>query len=382
MNYRAHFSRFLGARPGRLHFAAHSHHPWPDASLQAQQRCWLDAATYMDRKWDLVFGEVIPGAQAHVARLLRLPDPASVVFAPNVHSLLLRLLSCIERRPVRILTTDSEFYSFERQIRRLEEAQAASVTRVAVEPFADFETRFVRACANGGHDLVWFSQCFFNSGYRIGNLAAPVAAVPDARTLVAIDGYHGFMAVPTDLGAIAGRAFYLAGGYKYAMSGEGVCFMHCPAGYAPRPLDTGWFAGAVAPEAGEPARLGYPQDGGRFWGSTFDPVGLYRFNAVMDWCRSLNLDPAAIHAHVEHLQQVFLCGRNAATRALAQAELVPAAGLARGNFLCLRLRDAAHWCARLAEREVMVDARGDRLRFGFGIYHDEADVAALVARLD
>ena len=48
-----------------------------------------------------------------------------------------------------------------------------------------------------------------------------------------IDGYHGFMALPTDFAAIAGRAFYLAGGYKYAMAGEGVCFMHCPPGYVP-----------------------------------------------------------------------------------------------------------------------------------------------------
>jgi len=39
-----HFSRSLGASPGRLHFAAHSHHPWPDATLRAQEQCWLDAA--------------------------------------------------------------------------------------------------------------------------------------------------------------------------------------------------------------------------------------------------------------------------------------------------------------------------------------------------
>ena len=30
-----HFSRFLGAAPGRLHVAAHSHHPWPDVTFEA-----------------------------------------------------------------------------------------------------------------------------------------------------------------------------------------------------------------------------------------------------------------------------------------------------------------------------------------------------------
>jgi len=60
MNLKPHFSRFLGARPDqagvwgspprfrRLHFAAHSHHPWPDVSFEAHQRAWLDAAEMMD----------------------------------------------------------------------------------------------------------------------------------------------------------------------------------------------------------------------------------------------------------------------------------------------------------------------------------------------
>ena len=57
-----------------------------------------------------------------------------------------------------------------------------------------------------------------------------------------IDGYHAFMARPVDLSAVAGRAFYLAGGYKYAMGGEGCCFLHSPPGWLPRPRDTGWYA--------------------------------------------------------------------------------------------------------------------------------------------
>ena len=33
-SYKAHFSRFLEAAPDRLHFAAHSHHLWPDVDLR------------------------------------------------------------------------------------------------------------------------------------------------------------------------------------------------------------------------------------------------------------------------------------------------------------------------------------------------------------
>ena len=49
------------ADPGRLHFAAHSHHLWPDASYDGQVACWEDAARLADRKWDRVIRE------AHIA---------------------------------------------------------------------------------------------------------------------------------------------------------------------------------------------------------------------------------------------------------------------------------------------------------------------------
>ena len=70
MSYKEHFRRFLEAAPGRLHFAAHSHHLWPDVTFEAQARCWLDAARLADRKWDLIFAEVYPGAQRRVARVV------------------------------------------------------------------------------------------------------------------------------------------------------------------------------------------------------------------------------------------------------------------------------------------------------------------------
>ena len=52
MSHAGLFSRFLG--DGRLHFAAHSHHPWPDVTFDAHQRAWLDAAELMDDKWERV----------------------------------------------------------------------------------------------------------------------------------------------------------------------------------------------------------------------------------------------------------------------------------------------------------------------------------------
>lgn len=380
-SYKAYFSRFLQARPQRLHAAAHSHHPWPDVGFEAQQRAWLDAAELMDRKWDKILGELLPQAQAHIARRLRLPQADSVCWAASTHELVLRLISCIDRRSLRVLTTDAEFHSFERQLRRLEQAGLATAERIPVEPCASFAERFAEAAARGGHELVYFSQCFFNSGFLLEDLGALVGAVRDADSLVVIDGYHGFMAAPTDLSAIAQRAFYLAGGYKYAMAGEGACFMHCPPGYALRPVDTGWFAGFAGLSAAA-HEVQYAAGGLRFMGATFDPSGLYRFVAAQDWCERLRLTPAAIHGRVQDLQQRFLQGLAALpSSAIECGSLAPAADLPRGNFLSFRQAQAQAVQAGLQQMDVITDARGDRLRIGFGVYHDAGDVDELLRRL-
>ena len=164
MSFKHLFSRSLSLGPGRLHFAAHSHHLWPDVSFEAQQGAWDDAARHADRKWDLVFGQVVPEAQAHVAAELGLPSPDSLVFAPNTHDFLVRLVSAVGRRPVRILSTDGEFHSIRRQAERWEEAGTAVVERIATQPFADFADRFLAAARAGQYDLILISHVFFRTG--------------------------------------------------------------------------------------------------------------------------------------------------------------------------------------------------------------------------
>lgn len=383
MSLKPHFSRALGARPQRLHFCAHSHHPWPDVTFDAQQQAWADAVALADERWDKVFGEIVPQAQHHLARLLNLPDPASICFGANTHEFLTRLLSGIEAKPFRVLTTDSEFLSFARQLSRLVEAGHCSVERVAVEPVETFPARFAEAARLGGHHLIYFSQVFYNSGYWIEDLAALIDAVPSSRSLIVVDGYNGFMAVPTDLARIAGRAFYLGGGYKYAMAGEGAAFLHCPPGLVPRPLLTGWFAGFDTLRREQNDSVSYPQDGGRFWGGTFDPTALYRLNAVMDWVRRHQITVPGLHVQIMDLQREFLDGLDDRQHdVLHRRNLTPKAGIARGNFLCFRHPDAAATQQRLARSQVLSDVRGDRLRIGFGLYHERSDIAELLFRID
>jgi selenocysteine lyase/cysteine desulfurase len=374
MNLKAHFSRFLGAKPGRLHFAAHSHHPWPDVSYEAQQRSWLDAASMMDDKWAHVFGTVIPAAASRVAGVLGLSEPETLTFAPNTHSFLLRIFSCLDP-PVRVLTTDAEFHSFNRQSHRWEEAGLAIVDRIPAEPFDTFAQRFTREARAGAHDLIYLSQVFFDSGFAVPELDQIVSSVPENRTFIVIDGYHTFMARPTHLGAIQDRVFYLAGGYKYAMAGEGACFLHVPRGYGPRPVDTGWYAGFGQLETGVGHEVSFSEDGSRFAGATYDPTGIYRLDAVLAWLESEGATVARIHSHAIGLQERFLAG------APDLGELLPPEPHDRGNFLTFRSKTAGETYRSLHERSVITDYRGDRLRIGFGVYHDEEDVDRLLTVL-
>ncbi|UZK65651.1 class V aminotransferase [Sphingomonas sp. M1-B02] len=365
MSWKHLFQRAFAAAPERLHFAAHSHHLWPDASFVGQLAAWQDAVRLADRKWDRVLSEIWPAAQRYVAAELSLPDPATIVFAPNTHDLLLRIVSALPRRPLKILASDGEFHSFRRQSLRWEEAGSVTVDRVPME-------QLLEAAQRGGHDLIFASHVQFGTGLVFEGLEALAALASPEGPWVVIDGYHGFMSVETDMSAIADRTFYLAGGYKYAMAGEGAAFLHAPPGYGARPEITGWYA-EFDDLSLPPGIVGYAPDAQRFMGSTFDPSGIYRFVAVRDMLRHEGLTTAAISAHVDGLRAKLLA------ELPIEAALVNPGSPAR--FVALRSPKAAAWQAMLAEEEIITDVRGDVLRIGFGLYQDAPDVDRLIEAL-
>jgi len=366
MSWKHLFSRSLAGNPDRLHFAAHSHHLWPDASNAGHLAAWQDAAVLADHKWDKIMGPVWSEAQQHVADELKLPDPSTLCFAPNTHDFIVRLLSAIPARPVRVLATDGEFHSFRRQMARW--VEAGEVVLETVAPEALLET-----ARSGVFDLIFASHVLFNSGIILSVLDELAALAHPEGPWVVIDGYHGFMAIETDLSQIADRVFYLSGGYKYAMAGEGACFLHGPPGFAERPAVTGWYA-AFDDLALPPGDVGYAPDGRRFLGSTFDPSGLYRFNAVQNMLAAEGLTTAVISDHVAALQTQFM-----EDAPFAGFELLnPLGDTQRARFLAFRGGTAPALHGQLAAHNVVTDVRGDVLRIGFGLYQDRDDVARLL----
>jgi selenocysteine lyase/cysteine desulfurase len=185
------------------------------------------------------------------------------------------------------------------------------------------------------------------------------------------------MAVERPFGPDTHQAFYLGGGYKYAMAGEGCAFLHAPPGYGERPYVTGWFA-EFEDLTLPPGSVGYAKDARRFLGATFDPSGLYRFNAVRRMLEAEGLTTGRISAHVALLQQQLLAGLEGTP--LADAELLNplTPGQPHARFLAFRSPRAQSWHEALKAANCITDVRGDVLRIGFGIYQDAADVDRLV----
>ncbi|MBX9728384.1 MAG: class V aminotransferase, partial [Sphingopyxis sp.] len=182
-DFRHLFQRSIAAAPGRLHFAAHSHHLWPDASYVGQIAAWEDAARLADRKWERVMGELWPAAQHHVADELKLPDPASVVFSANTHDFLLRIASAIKERPLRLLSGDGEFHSFRRQAARWVEAGEAEWRTVAGG--AGLGARLAEAARTFEPQLIIASHVGFSTGAIADDLTEVAAlCAPEGPWLV------------------------------------------------------------------------------------------------------------------------------------------------------------------------------------------------------
>jgi kynureninase len=357
------YRHFLGGREGEVLLTAHSHQAWPDASLLGQLEAWHDAARLVDRKWERVFGELLPELRAGLAKRLGSSRPADLALAPNTHELVFRLASCFPWDAA-VVTTDGEFHSLRRQLRRL----AEDGLRLIEVPHADapgFADRFLDAVERERPAWVALSQVFFGSGRVVTDLPRILAALAERDTPVLVDTYHAFNVLPLDVDRWPGRVFVTGGGYKYAQHGEGVCWMLLPpdAG-ALRPRHTGWFADFAGLE-GDQTALGYAPGGDGFFGSTFDPSGVYRAVHVLRFMDEAGLDvPTLRRASLARTALLIERFDTLELEAHGLRLVTPRADEARGGFLAIETPRAGELCEGLRARGIHTDHRGALLRLG------------------
>lgn len=368
----------------RLLLTGHSHQAWPDRALDAQRQAWLDAAWYVDGKWEHAFERAERVRQGY-ARLLA-PDPAvawggGIALAASTHELVVRFLSALPLRDrPRLVTTTGEFHAIRRQLDRID-GEGVEVARVARDPVGDLAAR-VAAEVDGRTAAVLVSSVFFRDARIVPGLAAVAEACAREGAELLVDAYHQLAVVPCGL-AVAGleAAWVTGGGYKYCQLGEGNAFLRVPehaAGLSPR--ITGWFAefGSVVGGAGGKKLPGAQH----FAGATYDPTSHYRAAEVFAFFDEMGLTAELLREVSRH--QVGLLAERFDALDLEPAVIdrdrsVDLADV--GGFLALRSPRAGALQAALHERGVYTDHRDDVLRLGPAPYLSDGQLGDAVAVL-
>jgi kynureninase len=372
-----HYSRFRVAE--RILLTGHSHQAWPDVGFAAQQRAWLDAAEFVDGKWERA-AEQAARVRAGFASLLG-DSPDNIALGYNTHELVTRWLSALPfRARHRIVTTDGEFHTIRRQLDRLQE-EGIEIARVPAHPVEDLAERVARVIDDRTLATM-MSSVLFATAEIVPRLETVARACDRHGAALLIDAYHHLNVVPFDLrGMQLENAFITGGGYKYCQLGEGNCFLRVPPGTRARPVLTGWFAEFEALEDTHDHTVLYAPGAGAFAGATYDPTSHYRAAAVFDFHLGQGLTPERLRA--TSIRQVGLLAREFEALdvdpSIARIEPVPAER--RAGFLAVRAARASHLAQALRQASVFADSRGDILRLGPAPYVSDDQLYAAIATL-
>lgn len=368
---RAAYGRFLGAAPGRVLLTGHSHQAWPDVVMGALARAFDDAARLVDDKWSEAVFPKIEAVGAAILDRMGFDRGDAIAFGKSTHELAYRLITCLpppSARP-RVVTTEGEFHSLNRQLQRLAE-EGAEVVWVPARPREGLAERLIEAIAPGTA-MVALSAVLFEDAYIVPRLGEILDRATSIGAVTLVDAYHAFNVAPIDWGPAKDRIFVTAGGYKYAACGEGICWLRVPAGCELRPVYTGWFAdfGALS---GDRGGVTYGPGGARFSGATFDPTSFYRAEAALEHWDRYGLTPARLRAI--SLRQTERIVHRFDAAGLGDRIVSPREGERRGGFVAIRAEEAASIVKRLRDRGVLIDSRGSLLRLGPAPYLTDAEI--------
>jgi kynureninase len=365
----------------RLLLTGHSHQAWPDCGFDGQQAAWLDAARYVDDKWEHAF-ERAERVRSGFARLLDDSD-GYIALAPNTHELVVRFLSALplKTRP-RLVSTDGEFHTLRRQLDRLAE-EGIEVVRLPQAPLSTLSER-LGAAITDHTAAVLVSAVFFNTGLILPELPALAQSCRRRGVPLLVDAYHALNVVPLPIRTgDLGDAFVVGGGYKYCQLGEGNCFLRFPENCEFRPVFTGWYSEFTAlAEQQQSGRVAYGQGADRFAGATYDPTSHYRAARVFDFFEEFALTPDLLREVSQHQIAVLVREFDAldADPGVIRRDRETSVSQV-GGFLALTAAEAGRLCRQLHGRGVFADARGQVLRLGPAPYLSDRQLGEAIAIL-
>jgi kynureninase len=367
------FSRALAATPDGIYLANHSLGRPLDAmddDVRAGLGAWYDR---MGGAWDAWMAE-IAAHRDRLARLLGAPHGDCVVPKTSAGQGLRAILNTFEANAVpRVVALRGEFDSIDVVLR--EYARRGRIALSFVEARADgrFEHEDIVAAIGNRVDLCVVSEVVFNSGQRLDDVAALVAAAHAAGGRLLLDVYHSLGAMPDDV-IRHDVDFAVGGSYKYLRGGPGACFLYLHPRHLDgslRTLDIGWFAkrDRFAYRRPDPPELA--EGGDAFLESTPPVITCYQARAGQRLL--LALGPARVRDYSLRQQRRLV-------ELLAEHGVAAKGGTPdRGAFVVVDTQLAAQWCDALGSRGIVTDARGPWLRLCPDVLTRDADLAAAAA---
>ena len=309
--------------------------------------------------WETKLGDawlVEQGAfRARIAELIHAPRADCIVPKTSAGQSLHAVLNALPGTP-RVLSTRGEFDSIDLLLK-----QYASLGRV--------EMRWVGADAEGlftvpgimRHlgpeiDLVLISQVMFMNGQAVHSLEQLADACHGVGAKLLVDCYHAIGVFPVNVAAMQAD-FAIGGSYKYLRGGLGACFLYLSPGILAsglRPLDTGWFAreNTFSYERRDPPRL--RAGGDAFLESTPPVLTYYQARSGQQFTLAMT---------VERLREYGQRQLSKLKLYLADAGIDAIGGDSdHGAFLSVRHSNASNLAGKIAESNVITDARSEWLR--------------------
>jgi kynureninase len=346
------FSRVLAN--DRIYLANHSLGRPLDAMSEDVHEATSLWETKLGDAWDswLVEQEAF---RARIAELIHAPRIDCIVPKTSAGQGLRTVLNALPGIP-RVLSTRGEFDSIDLVLKQYASLRRIEISWVEADAEGLFTVPGLIRHLRQGIDLVVISQVMFMNGQAVHNLEQLADACHSVGAKLLVDSYHAIGVFPVDVAAMRAD-FVIGGSYKYLRGGPGACFLYLsPEILASglRPVDTGWFASENT--------FGYERHdqphlragGDAFLESTPPVLTYYQARSGQQFTLALTVERLREYGQ-KQLSQLKLY--------LADAGIQAIGGDAdHGAFLSIRHTNASGLAKKIAESNVITDARGEWLR--------------------
>ncbi|MFQ5986226.1 MAG: aminotransferase class V-fold PLP-dependent enzyme [Thermoplasmata archaeon] len=323
--------------------AARFYDDWDDLGAHAWYERWMDA---------------LDGIRGQFASLIG-ASKEEIALAPNVSSALSVIASVLpyEERS-EVVTTELDFPTIPYQWKVRPEAEVNLLTSPdsIVIPAEDWEAGVTEKTLAMATCHVFFATGFLQNIPALSRLARRTGAVS------IVDGYHGAGQLPVDVREL-GVDVYISGSLKWLLGGPGLAFLYVRRERIAEwtPTLTGWFGNAHQFDF-DPRKFAFWEDARRFEVGT--PATVVAFNARAGLEMIQEVGPSQIRDRTLALANDLV---ERAENAKLDVRAPPPE--ARTGIVMVEVSDPAGAVQRLLAHNIIVDARGSRVRISPYFYN-------------